>query len=162
MQASYPPSNYPDGIYRGVLFDLENNNSSVTPTAGSVEAWNKIFEFAGNTRIGALNRSGTVNFMGTNLLYTGTLTIFAESDEHANYENPASDPDTSVNYIGELVSSSAGFTSPSYDLNPGSPAIGESTPLPAYLPSVILQPNGKSGGATVRPSSFDLGAMESP
>ena len=161
MRASYPPT-YPGGTYRGVLFDLENNNSTVTPTPGTVDAWNNIFEFAGNTRIGALNRSGTVNFLGKNLLYTGTLTIFAESDRRANLMDPTPDPNTTVNYPGEIITDSAGFTSPGYELNAGSPAIGESQTLPSYLPPVNLQPNGKLGGATLRPSSQDLGAMESP
>ena len=82
------------------LFDLENNNTpGPTPIPGTVDAWNNIFEFAGSSRIGALNRSGTVNFNGVNLLYTDTLTIFAESDAFANFENAGNDPDTQLKVL---------------------------------------------------------------
>ena len=47
-------------MWRGSLFDLENNNSpGATSTPGQVDAWNNIIEFLGDTRIGAANRSGT-------------------------------------------------------------------------------------------------------
>jgi hypothetical protein len=157
--------------YRGDLFDLENNNSiGPTPTPGRVDAWNNIFHFAGNSRIGAMNRSGTANFNGVNLLYTGTLTIFAESDEHANFENQLDDPDVQLNFNGMIINEPGGFADgenenlreKDFNLTADSPAIGQAEPLPGelYNHPVTLQPGGVTGGAVTRRTNNDLGAFE--
>lgn len=130
--------------WRGNLFDTESNNTN-GPTAipGTVEAWNNVIEYSGNSRIGVMNRSGTTIFRGANVLKTDTLTIFAESDAYANYENPGDDPDVNVIYDGEIVTNK----------------VGAAVPLPDYLHPVLYQPNGKLGGVLPR-SLNDLGATE--
>lgn len=131
--------------YRGDLFDAENNNSNgPTPHPGTVEAWNNIFRFEGNSRIGVMNRSGTTLFRGANLLDTASLTIFAESDAYANYENSGDDPDVDVRYEGTIV------TDP----------IGAAQALPGYMHPVEFQPNGQIGGTIERVSTNDIGAVE--
>ncbi|MCP3999942.1 MAG: PKD domain-containing protein, partial [Gammaproteobacteria bacterium] len=159
-------------MWRGVLFDAENNNSNgPTPTPGEVEAWNNIIEFTGDTRIGVMNRSGTTHFRGANLIYSSSLTIFAESDQYASTENSSDDPDVNVFYDGPILGQSANFvdaTNPSllgknFMLNSGSPAIDQAAPLPAVLVAfpVDLQPAGITGGAVLRSSAQDLGAFAS-
>jgi hypothetical protein len=130
--------------WRGDLFDTENNNSSgPTPYPGTVEAWNNVIEYSGNSRIGIMNRSGTTRFKGANVLKTDTLTIFAESDAYANYENPGDDPDVHIFYDGPVVSD----------------RVGNAVQLPDYLHDVEFQPNGKLGGMLPRTLN-DLGATE--
>ncbi len=156
-------------LWRGNLFDLENNNSLVTPTPGEVDAWNNIIEFAGNTRIGTLNRSGTLRWNGINLVHTATLTIFAESDAYASNENPGDDSDINIINNGNIINGSANFvdatnivlSAKDFSLNPGSPAIGQAVALPAELVAfpVLLQPSGLNGGAIIRSSTVDLGAI---
>ena len=131
--------------WRGVLFDAENNNSSgATPFPGTVEAWNNIFRFTGNSRIGVMNRSGTTLFRGANLFDTASLTIFAESDAYANTENDGDDPNVNVVYDGVIA------TDP----------VGAAQSLPNYLHPVGFQPNGTIGGTIARPSTSDIGATE--
>ncbi len=159
-------------MWRGSLFDTENNNSNgPTPTPGEVQAWNNIIEFAGGTRIGVMNRSGTTNFEGANLVYSSSLTIFAESDQYASNENFGDDPDVQINQNGSSLQQSANFvdaTNPSlaaknFKLQTNSPAIGQAAPLPAALASfpVVLQPAGEYGGAVLRSTAQDLGAFDS-
>ncbi len=162
----------PNGVWRAGLFDLDNNNSlDATPLPGTLDAWNNIFEFAGDTRIGALRRSGTLNLNGANLLYTDTLKIFADSDDYAKNENAGDDPDANINEIGTMITSSANFVDAlntntalkNFSLQAGSPAIGAATALPAELASfpVELQPVGPGGGGAVtRSSTNNLGAIE--
>lgn len=160
-----------EDTYRGTLFDAENNNSvGSTPTPGTVEAWNNIIEFAGNTRIAVMNRSGATHWQGTNLLHTRSLTVFAESDDFANTENRQDDPAVDLLYGGAIIEQAAGFVdavNPSlaakdFSLTEGSAARERAVPLPsslAMLP-VLLQPNGQHGGAVQRPTLNDLGAIE--
>lgn len=160
-------------MWRGSLFDTENNNSNgPTPTPGEVRALNNIIEFAGSTRIGVMNRSGTTNFEGANLIDSSSLTIFAESDQYASNENFGDDPDVHISYNGSVLQQSASFvdaTNPSlaaknFMLSTNSPARGQAVPLPAALAafSVALQPAGVYGGAVLRSSAEDLGALGSP
>lgn len=156
-------------LWRGVIFDAENNNSDKTPTPGTVVAWNNIFEFAGDTRIGVMNRSGTTIWRGANLLYTKSLDTFAESDDYANYERRGDDKNVDVIYESQIISESARFVdagNPSLELKDfrltkASPAIGKAPPLPAELASfpVRQQPNGTRGGTVPRQSTTDLGAI---
>lgn len=156
----YMNASYPSGIYRGSLFDLENNNSEITPTPGEVHAWNNIFEFSGNTRIGAVNRSGKVDFKGANLLYKDTLTIFADSDRRARDEDPTPDPNTNILFSGTRIDQTAKLSSEDYTLLEGSPAINAAVILPGHLYPVTLQPNARLGGASLRESVTDLGAYQ--
>jgi hypothetical protein len=157
-------------IYRGVLFDLENNNSNgPTSTPGEIDVWNNILHFEGNTRIGALNRSGTARFQGSNLLYTQTLTIFAESDQRANFEDSSDDPNTNIEYNGTMIETNSGFVDANnpvlenkdFNLSANSPAINQAVALPSTLGEfpVMLQPAGLNGGAVVRDNLNDLGAF---
>mgnify|MGYP003633882539 CR=1 FL=1 len=156
-------------LWRGVLFDAENNNSDKTPSPGTVEAWNNIIEFAGDTRIGVMNRSGKTIWRGTNLLYTKSLDTFAESDAYANYERRGDDKNVDVVYESQIIPESAGFVDAGnptlelkdFRLSGKSPAIGKASPLPAVLASfpVLYQPNGTRGGTIPRPSTADLGAI---
>ena len=158
-------------IWRGVLFDLENNSSDRTPTPGRVEAWNNVIEFRGSTRIGAMNRSGSLYWRGANLLYTKTLSYFAESDEYANYERSGDDRYTEVVVDSRMINRPAEFVDAHNNslgakdlrLKSNSPARGAAVPLPPYLLRrfpVVLQPNGQNGGANPRTASKDLGAFE--
>ena len=160
-------------IWRGDLFDAENNNSpGPTPTPGAVEAWNNVFEFAGNTRIGVMNRSGTTRFEGANLLYTNTLSVFAESDAYANTGNLGDDPNVTVQYNGTTITGSAAFLDATntnlemknFNLGSGSPAAGKAHALPAALSafSVDSQPVSPAdgGGAVRRTRTQNLGAFE--
>ena len=169
MRANFPSAGL-SALWRGVLFDAENNNSAVTPTPGEVDAWNNIFEFAGNTRIGLMNRSGTTRFRGANLVFAGSLTTLAESDAFANAEDAGNDPSVSIVHEGTWITETAALIDPhnpvldlkDLGLTPGSPAVGAAAALPAGLAGhpVTLQPAGTGGGATARTSTSDLGALQ--
>ncbi|MGI9424908.1 MAG: hypothetical protein ACR2PA_17050 [Hyphomicrobiaceae bacterium] len=163
MRASWKP------LWRGVLFDAENNNSKRTPTPGRVEAWNNVIEFRGNTRIGAMNRTGSLHWRGANLLYTKSLTLFAESDAYAKYELAGDDPFVNVIVDSRMINKPAAFVdaetsslnAKDFRLTANSPARGAASPLPPHLGEfpVQLQPDGQNGGAIPRPNLKDLGAF---
>lgn len=158
-------------LWRGSLFDVDNNNSSPsTPFLSRVEAWNNIIEFRGDTRIGAMNRSGILIWRGANLLFTNTLSVFAESDDLANIESTADDPYVRIRPNSLMITEPPRFvdahnrslSAKNFRLTRASPARLAAAPLPQSLEQfpVQLEPSGPGGGATIRNTTNDLGAFE--
>ena len=157
-------------MWRGSLFDLENNNAQRTGAPGSVDAWNNIFHFEGTTRIGDLNRTGTLNYRGANLVYTDTLSFHGESDSYANNENGGDDPNVNIVNHGLLLTANSAFAdgnnmvldAKDFSLLEDSPALSQAIQLPQELNEfpVEYQPAGIAGGAIARGTTRHLGALE--
>ncbi|MGE0763894.1 MAG: hypothetical protein AB7N80_11500 [Bdellovibrionales bacterium] len=145
--------------YRTHVFDL-----SLVGT--TVEAWNNIFSFEGDSNFSWVESAGVLNLRGNNLV-TRTIPKGDMSALASNY---------TINNVGSLVmaaSPAALFVNPAnnYNLISGAPAIDRATAVPAgitpdsrYIQTPLVgQPYMKANGIllrSVRGTAADLGANE--
>ena len=158
------------GLWRGGIFQ-PGHNDEVAADQGSITSYNNIVEFGGDL-VGAHGRlDGVVTYESTNLIYSSTLQILAESDSYANSFNSGDDPQIAINHHDTRITTSANFVDDSnanvllrdYTPNTGSPAIDAATALPAALSGYPVEynpVNPATGIRTARSATNDLGAFE--
>ena len=157
------------GMWRGGIFELGFQSASASQ--GSLIAANNIIEFGGDVRGAHLNADGSVTYESTNLIYSATLPILAESDAYANAGNTGDDPATLITNNDTRVTTSANFvgstnadpTLRDYSLDTGSPALNAATSLPAALSAYPVEynpVNPATGVMAARSTTNHLGAFE--
>jgi hypothetical protein len=129
----------------------------------TVEAWNNVFYFSGDSRFAWVASAGKINLRGNNLVYGAT--VYDASDLALSVNYTISKSGTIVSTDPKFVSATnfhPGVGSGAIDLGTGVPAgISPSTQY-ADLP-VNMEPPLKTNGLCARPErggEIDLGAME--
>jgi hypothetical protein len=141
--------------WRTAAFDLSLRNTTV-------EAWNNIFVFEGDSNFSWVEMAGRLRLVGTNLAF-GTPTAAIDGALAVNYK---------VLMEGTVLTAAPGFLSVT-DFRPGagSAAIDAATGVPggvtvdgtcAHVP-VMMEPSLRTNGLSARVphgSALDLGALE--
>ncbi|MGC4121198.1 MAG: right-handed parallel beta-helix repeat-containing protein [Myxococcales bacterium] len=144
--------------WRAFVFDLSLRTTTV-------DAWNNVFSFTGDTNFSWVQSAGRLNLAGTNLFFGADVADARDTALAVNY---------TVTKGAALKNLDPKFVSAT-DLHPGagSAALDQATGLPAGIapPSayvqvpVSMEPSLKANGMTARTqkgAALDLGAFEAP
>jgi len=129
----------------------------------TIEAWNNVFAFSGDSRFSWVNSAGKINLRGNNLVYGATVYDANDLALPVNY---------AISKLGTIASTDPKFVSATnfhpgagsgaVDLGTGVPAGISTSTLCAGLPA-NMEPPLKTNGLSVRTqrgAAIDLGAME--
>jgi hypothetical protein len=129
----------------------------------TIEAWNNVFVFSGDSQFSWVNSAGKINLRGSNLVYGATVNDANELALPVNY---------TISKLGTIASADPKFLSATnFHLGAGSGAIDLGTGVPAGISTGSLcasltanmEPPLKTNGMvarTQRGMAIDLGAME--
>ena len=129
----------------------------------TIDAWNNVFYFSGDSRFAWVSSAGKINLRGNNLVYGATVYDASDLALPVNY---------TISRLGTIVGTDPKFVSAT-DFHPGvgSGAIDLGTEVPAGISTdtlcagltVDMEPPLKTNGLCARPqrgAALDLGAME--
>ena len=144
------------GSYRTTVFEPSLRDTTI-------DAWNNVFYFSGDSRFAWVSSAGKINLRGNNLVYGATVYDASDLALPVNY---------TISRLGTIVGTDPKFVSAT-DFHPGvgSGAIDLGTEVPAGISTdtlcagltVDMEPPLKTNGLCARPqrgAALDLGAME--